>query len=881
MKKQSLYFLLLFFCLTLQAQKEDHLKGEFLIQLSDNEQIKNVLQTLEKAKIATRFSTCISESVKVWHLGFDAAYDEKTLLQLLKTDPSVSAVQFNHRVDLRTNATTVPNDPSFASQWYWQNTGQNGGTVGADVQATLAWDITKGGLTTDGDTIVVAVIDDGFDPTHPDIAPNHWYNWKEIPNNGIDDDRNGYIDDYAGWNTITNSDAITGGAHALKVVGVIGAVGNNNRGVAGMNWKVKLMSIKSGGGEADVIAAYNYALSQRRLYNQTNGKKGAFVVASNSSFGVNNLFEKDAPLWCAMYDSLGIAGIINVGSTSNSSTNVDINGDLPSTCSSNYLIIVTSTDQKDLKYFGSGFGAKSVDLAAPGVNILTTGPNASYATDEGTSFSTPIVTGIAALAYSTSCSDFTNLSKTNPQAASLLMKDWILKSVDVKADLQGKTVTGGRANAFKTLQRVVAYCGGCQQASAVKVSASTTKATISLTSQPNSTIVLQYRKKGVTDWLAVPAQNPLSISGLESCTDYELDVKTVCGTANSGSFIVPFKTDGCCVAPDETTVSNITQNGFSLKFNTITAATSYQLCIKDVSTGLCISNRTYTDTNLVFNGLRICNPYIVSLKSVCANNVFSNESTTSAKTNGCGPCFDLAYCKAGPGPLGNRSEWIDSFSIGDFKFVSGKNAGYIRFDTLTTTLKTGRKYRLGLKPGYSGIAFSEGLRVWIDYNGDGDFADAGEQVWEVAKFDKAISSDSITIPNTIKEGITRMRVAMKYVGLADTPPQSCDAFDSGEVEDYCVKLEKTVGIPILPPDDFEIYPNPFSNFIVIKNKNGLNSSISKVEIMTVEGRIVYSKRFESLENQYLAADLPPLSTGLFFVKIETNKGIFVKKLVRF
>jgi serine protease len=880
MKKQCLYLLFLLLSFSMKAQKSDHLQGDFLVQFSENEQVDKVLKTLGQYKIVPRFHTCISESVKIWHLGFDDAYDEKTLMKLLKAHPSVAAVQFNHKVELR-DVTTVPNDPSFSSQWYLQNTGQNGGTVGADIQATLAWDITKGGLTTDGDTIVVAVIDDGFEPTHPDIAPNHWYNWKEIPNNGIDDDKNGYIDDYAGWNTITNTDAITGGSHAVKVAGVIGAVGNNARGVSGVNWKVKMMSIKSGGSEAEIVASYNYVYNMRRLYNQTNGKSGAFVVASNSSFGSSNLFQSDAPLWCAMYDSLGNVGVLNIGSTANSNSNVDVDGDLPSTCQSDLLIVVTSSDQKDGKYFGAGYGLKNVDIAAPGASIFTTAINGSYTTDVGTSFSCPIVTGIAALAYATACADFTNLAKTNPKAAALQVKDWILKSVDAKPDFQGKTVTGGRVNAFKTLQKAVAYCGACQQVSSVKIGISLAQATISLTNPANSTVSIQYRKKGVTTWAPVSGQPPLSISGLESCTEYEIEVKTVCANNNSMPYIVPFKTDGCCTAPPDAAITNITQNGFSVKFNTITAATGYQLCIKDITSGNCISEKTYTDTNLVFNNLKICNPYTVLLKSVCANSIVSNEASFSTKTNGCGPCSDLTYCKAGPGASGNRSEWIDSFAIGDFKFVSGKNTGYVRFDTLATTLKSGKKYKLGLKPGYSGTAFNEGMRVWIDYNGDGDFADAGEQIWEVARFDKAVASDSIAIPSTIKEGIVRMRVAMKYVGLSDTPPQYCDAFDSGEVEDYCVKLEKTVHSPILPPDDFDIYPNPFSNFIVIKNKNGANSSISKVEIMTVEGRIVYTKRFESLENQYLAADLPPLSTGLFFVKIETPKGVLVKKLVRF
>jgi serine protease len=881
MKRKCLYFLFLFFPMMLQAQKENHIRGEFLVQLSDNAEIDGLVKSFESYNSIPHFYKCVSEPIKIWHLGFDETLDEKILLKHLQQHPSVLTVQFNHKIELR-DITTLPNDPSFNSQWHLQNTGQNGGTVGADIQATLAWDITKGGLTTDGDTIVVAVIDDGFEPTHPDIAANQWYNWKEIPNNGIDDDKNGYVDDFTGWNTVTNSDVITGGnTHAVKVEGVLGAVGNNAKGIAGVNWNVKMMGIKSGGSEAEIVASYNYVFNMRRLYNQTRGKKGAFVVASNSSFGVSNLFQTDAPLWCAMYDSLGNVGVLNVGATANGNINVDADGDLPSTCQSDLLIVVTSSDQKDKKYFAAGYGLKNVDVAAPGDNIFTTAINGSYATDVGTSFSCPIVAGIAALAYSTSCPDFTNFAKTNPRAASLLLKDWILKSVDVKADFQGKTVTGGRVNAFKTLQKVVAYCGACQQASAVKVNATPVKATISWTNPANSTVSIQYRKKGLTVWIPVTGQIPLSINGLESCTDYELEVKTVCTGSNSAPFIVPFKTDGCCVAPEDATFSNITQNGFSIKFNAITAATGYQLCIKDIANGSCVLDKTYIDTALVFNNLRICNNYAVSLKSVCANSIVSNESSFSTKTNGCGPCFDLTYCKAGPVPTGNRSEWIDSFAIGDFKFVSGKNMGYTRFDTIATTLKSGKKYKLGLKPGFLGQSFNEGLRVWIDFNGDGDFADAGEQIWEVAKFDKTVTSDSVTIPNTIKEGVVRMRVAMKYIGFSDTPPQYCETYESGELEDYCVKLEKTVSLPVLLPDDFEIYPNPFSNFIVIKNRNKEASDISKIEIMTAEGRIIYVKRFETLENQYLAADLPPLSNGLFFIKIETTKGVLVKKIVRF
>ena len=418
----SLVFLHFFSFLT--AQKQDHVKGQVLVQLLNNLKITDLPHILSRHKAELISTRCLSKELNIWQLQLDEFADEKAILNMLRSHPSVSNAQLNHYVELRSILTTLPNDSQFSSQWHLLNTGQSGGTAGADIKATQTWDITTGGMTTNGDTIVVAVIDSGFEPNHPDILPNHWFNWKEIPNNGIDDDLNGFVDDFKGWNTKTLNDSIIGGNHAVKVEGMIGAVGNNTRGVTGVNWKVKMMSIKidtENGTEADVVAAYNYALVMRRLYHKTNGKKGAFVVATNSSFGSNG-FAADAPLWCAMYDTLGNAGILNVGSTVNANNNVDVVGDIPSTCPSDYLIIVTSTDRNDVRDSGAGFGVTHVDVAAPGVAVYTTAQNGSYITDEGTSFACPIVTGIAALAYATPCSDFINLSKTSPKTATLFLK---------------------------------------------------------------------------------------------------------------------------------------------------------------------------------------------------------------------------------------------------------------------------------------------------------------------------------------------------------------------------------------------------------------------------------------------------------------------------
>src|SRR5690606_5975802 len=124
----------------------------------------------------------------------------------------------------------------FTEQWHWLNTGAGGGLLDADIDAEIAWDFTTGGLTANGDTIVVAIIDSGLDYNHEDIAANVWINHSEIPGNGIDDDGNGYVDDVYGWNAYDENGDIWGNSHGLQVAGMVGAVGNNGIGITGMNW---------------------------------------------------------------------------------------------------------------------------------------------------------------------------------------------------------------------------------------------------------------------------------------------------------------------------------------------------------------------------------------------------------------------------------------------------------------------------------------------------------------------------------------------------------------------------------------------------------------------------------------------------------------------
>lgn len=378
MKKVYLFFLLiggLFGQTSLSAQLTDHVLGELLIQLQpgvDAERWAGNWSTFAGRPTELRIQDHSSPPLNIWRFHFDHAQtNELRFLSSIRRDESVIAAQFNHFIDLRT---TLPDDPSFDRQWQYINPGGDEGVADADLDMDLAWDVSTGGLTVDGDTIVVCVIDDGTNIDHEDLAGNIWVNHAEIPDNDIDDDLNGYVDDYLGWNILQDSDEISsGGSHGTSVSGIIGAVGNNGIGVSGINWAVKLMIVKNNFNttEAAIIEAYSYPLIQRMRYNASNGEEGAFVVATNSSWGLDNGKVEDAPIWCGLYDSLGVHGILNVGATTNKNYNVEVQGDLPTTCPSDFLLSVTNLDRNDEKVSLAGYGISSIDLGAYGENVYT------------------------------------------------------------------------------------------------------------------------------------------------------------------------------------------------------------------------------------------------------------------------------------------------------------------------------------------------------------------------------------------------------------------------------------------------------------------------------------------------------------------------------
>src|SRR5262245_59109267 len=372
----------------------------------------------------TEFTSPLSLVPGLWEVHLSDGVSVEAALEAYGLSPYVLGASPNQLL----HVDQIPNDPQFGSTWGLNNTGQTGGTPDADIDAPEAWDVTTGSHST-----IVAVLDTGVDYNHPDLAANMWFNPGEIPGNGIDDDHNGFIDDVHGYDFVNNDgDPMDDHSHGTHVAGIIGAVGNNNLGVAGVAWNVQIMAVKfldsSGNGTtANAIRALNYAVQM-----------GAKI--SNNSYGGSSAEDAD-PLFLEAIQNAAAFNHVFVAGAGNSGTDNDAAGFYPATFSADNIISVAATDANDALASFSSFGATTVDLAAPGVDILSTVPGGGYDYKSGTSMATPHVTGTVALVRS-----------LHPDWNYRQVIDQVLGAVDYLPALDGRTVTGGRLNAARALR---------------------------------------------------------------------------------------------------------------------------------------------------------------------------------------------------------------------------------------------------------------------------------------------------------------------------------------------------------------------------------------------------------------------------------------------
>jgi subtilisin family serine protease len=346
-------------------------------------------------------------------------------LVALSTDPRVAYAEPNYII----YANQIPNDPRFNRQYGLNNTGQSGGSNDADVDAAEAWDIQQG-----SPNVVIAVIDTGVDYNHPDLSANIWSNPGEIPNNRRDDDNNGFVDDVRGWNFVSNNaNPMDDNNHGTHVAGVIGARGNDGRGIAGLNWDVQIMPLKfmndrGAGSTADAIRAIQYAV-----------RNGARI--SNNSWG-GGAFSQ------ALFDAVqaaNAAGHLFVAAAGNDGANNDRTPQYPANFDLANVISVAATDRNDALAGFSNTGANSVELAAPGVAIESTVRSGGFSALSGTSMATPFVAGAAGL-----------LLAQNPNLSISDLRRALLDNVDRIGSLNGRVSSNGRLNVFQAVNSVPA-----------------------------------------------------------------------------------------------------------------------------------------------------------------------------------------------------------------------------------------------------------------------------------------------------------------------------------------------------------------------------------------------------------------------------------------
>lgn len=343
--------------------------------------------------------------------------------------------------DASITAQTVPNDPLFVQQVGLNSTGQNGAAVDADIDAPEAWSVTTG-----SSSVVVAVIDSGMELSHPDLAANLWVNPGEIAGNGQDDDHNGFVDDVNGYDFFQNdTQPLDQHGHGTHVAGTIGAVGNNGVGVTGVAWSTKLMPLRflgpdNTGAISDAIRAINYATMMKTQH-------GVNVRVANNSWGTQGEFARSTALQDAI-NAQEAADILFVAAAGNGNVlgfGIDVEQQpfYPASYTNQNILSVAATGQLDEKARFSNYGATSIDIAAPGIGVLSTAPlsQGSYVVRHGTSMATAAVSGVAALLFA-----------NRPDASAAEVKNALMSSVDVLPSLAGKVVSGGRVNAARALQ---------------------------------------------------------------------------------------------------------------------------------------------------------------------------------------------------------------------------------------------------------------------------------------------------------------------------------------------------------------------------------------------------------------------------------------------
>lgn len=348
----------------------------------------------------------------------------KGLLESLKNNPDVEYIQANHIFKIL----KAPDDPKLGRQYFHNN-----------INSKAAWDITTGNKN-----IIVGIIDSGLNYKHPDLAPNSWSNpgesgldasGRDKNSNRIDDDGNGYVDDFRGWDFVNDdNDPMDDHGHGSHCAGIIGAKGDNAEGVSGLNWDVTVVGLKfingrTGEGDtAGAVAAIEYAT------------KMGFPITNNSWGGPVEGEDTGEDVLKDAIEAYTARGGLFVAAAGNDGRSNDSRLILPAGYDIDGILSVAATNRFDSLAFYSNYGLKTVDIAAPGSGIYSTVLGNRYMSMDGTSMASPVVAGAAAL-----------LKSMHPDWTPIELKEQLMRTVDKKSGLKSKITSGGRLNIGRAL----------------------------------------------------------------------------------------------------------------------------------------------------------------------------------------------------------------------------------------------------------------------------------------------------------------------------------------------------------------------------------------------------------------------------------------------
>lgn len=384
--------------------------------------VGNTLNALHTRQGNVLLSTVRDSGLQVIELGVPG-----------KVEETVAAYERSGEVefaepDYILRAARAPNDPRYLDGTLWglHNTGLDGGRKGADLGAEQGWDILNS-----ASNVVVAVVDSGIRYTHEDLKDNLWVNSREIPDNGVDDDDNGIVDDVHGMNAVEETgDPWDEDGHGTHVAGIIGAAGDNGKGTVGVAWKVQIMACKfmdaSGAGTtSDAVRAIDYAR-----------RNGADII--NASWGG----ESFSLFLQAAIRRARDAGVVVVAAAGNEALDLEEAPFYPASLQLSNVVTVAATTRGDLLADYSNFGVRTVTVAAPGSDILSTwnSSDRAYMVESGTSMAAPYVAGVFALAKA---------YYPNDSYSQLIQR--VIAAHDALPSLAGKSSTGGRVSLSKVL----------------------------------------------------------------------------------------------------------------------------------------------------------------------------------------------------------------------------------------------------------------------------------------------------------------------------------------------------------------------------------------------------------------------------------------------